>query len=71
MSQIVEIVSEPSPTKNLGEYSDTQAIYAHFCPNFQPIYHYGGNLAQCSTEFAPIIEFLAQCSIKYKLAASK
>jgi hypothetical protein len=39
MSQIVEIVSEPSPTKNLGEYSDTQALHAHFCPNFQPIYH--------------------------------
>jgi len=39
MSQIVEIVSEYSPTKNLGEYSDTQALHAHFCPNFQPIYH--------------------------------
>jgi hypothetical protein len=39
MSQIVEIVSEPSPTKNLGEFSDTQALHAHFCPNFQPIYH--------------------------------
>ena len=35
----MEIVSEPSPTKNLGEYSDTQALHAHFCPNFQPIYH--------------------------------
>ncbi len=39
MSQIVEIVSETSPTKNLGEYSDIQALHAHFCPNFQPIYH--------------------------------
>ncbi len=39
MSQIVEIVSEPSATKNLGESSDTQALHAHFCPNFQPIYH--------------------------------
>jgi hypothetical protein len=39
MSQMVEIVSEPSPTKNLGESSDTQAHHAHFCPNFQPIYH--------------------------------
>ncbi|HYU72998.1 MAG TPA: hypothetical protein VEL31_09995, partial [Ktedonobacteraceae bacterium] len=38
MSQIVEIVSEPSATKNLGESSDTQALHAHFCPNFQPIY---------------------------------
>ena len=33
-------MSEPSPTKNLGEYSDTQAIHAHFCPNFQPIYQH-------------------------------
>ena len=38
MSQTVETVSEPSPTKNLGESSDTQALHAHFCPNFQPIY---------------------------------
>ena len=25
----------------MGESSDTQAIHAHFCPNFQPIYHEG------------------------------
>ena len=31
-------MSEPSPTKNWGEYSDTHAIHAHFCPNFRPIY---------------------------------
>jgi len=36
---MVEIVSEPSPTKNWGESSDTQALHAHFCPNFRPIYH--------------------------------
>ena len=38
MSQIMEIVSQSSPTKNLGEYSDTQALHAHFCPNIHPIY---------------------------------
>ncbi len=32
-------MSEPSPTKNLGESSDTEAIHAHFCPNIEPIYH--------------------------------
>jgi hypothetical protein len=41
MSQIVEIVSEDSPTKNLGESSDAQALHAHFCPIFQPIFTYG------------------------------
>jgi len=36
----MEIVSEDSPTKNLGESSDTQALHAHFCPNIHPIYQF-------------------------------
>src|SRR6266566_1145598 len=32
-------LSEPSPMKILGESSDTEAIHAHFCPNFHPNYH--------------------------------
>src|SRR5712692_6649319 len=35
-------LSEPSPTKNLGESSDTEAIHAHFCPNIEPIYQLRG-----------------------------
>ena len=34
-------LSEPSSTKNLGEYSDTKAVQAHFCPNIEPIYQKG------------------------------
>ena len=30
-------LSEPSSTKNLGEYSDTKAVHAHFCPNIEPM----------------------------------
>jgi hypothetical protein len=33
-------LSEYSPTKKLGEYSNTEAIHAHFCPNIDPIYQY-------------------------------
>jgi hypothetical protein len=42
MSQIMEIVSQSSPTKNLGESSDTQALHAHFCPKIHPIYQIRG-----------------------------
>src|SRR6266705_2649825 len=63
MSQMVEIVSEPSPTKNLGEYSDTQALHAHFCPNFQSIYH-DRTLFYCSFPHFSLIslpQYATQC----------
>jgi WD40 repeat protein len=42
---------EPSPHRIWAEYSDTQAVHAHFCPNFQPIYH-GKRLASCGNDGA-------------------
>ena len=70
MSQMVEIVSEPSATKNLAESSDTQALHAHFCPNFQPIYHQvnyhlsAGKLGEYSDKSAPMIGNQAESSDK-------
>jgi hypothetical protein len=37
-------LSEPSSTKNWGEYSDTKAVHAHFCPNIHPIYQFSSML---------------------------
>jgi len=74
MSQTMEIVSNFQHKKiglNVRRNGPQPSIFVR---SFSPIticllnlvneHPFGGNLTQCSTELASIIEFLAQCSIK-------